>query len=151
MKVKIIFLLAIVLFVSSCKKDTAKVSPQTILLLQNKWTLISSSIVFPANASLNSAYPGNSTDYYQFGSNDSLSIIQTGQAGFPTIPLSIHTKYSFIGNNRLVYSLNPTIEIYIKTLTENLLVLTNSATSIFTNAGVVVATYEGTKTDSLKR
>jgi hypothetical protein len=152
MKAKIKFLTVIImLFISSCKKDTAKVSPQTILLLQNKWTLISSSVVFPTNASLNSTYSGVSTDYYQFSSNDSLAIRQAGQVNLPTIPLSINTKYSFMDNNRIAYSLSPNIEINIKTITNNLLVLTNSATSTVMNSGVIVATYKGTKTDSLRR
>jgi hypothetical protein len=149
-EIKLLIIL-ICIFVSSCKKEKGKISPQTISLLQNKWTLISSSIVFPTNSSLNSTYTGVSTDYYQFGSNDSLTINQAGQVSILTIPLAITTKYSLIDNNRIVYSLNPAIEINIKTLTNNLLVLTNSATSTFTNSGVVVATYNGTKTDSLRR
>jgi hypothetical protein len=152
MNTKIGFLIvSMTLFVSSCKKDTEKVSPQTILLLQNKWTLISSSMVFPTNTSLNSAYRGISTDYYQFGSNDSLTIRQAGQASLPTIPLSIATKYFFIDNATLAYNLNPNIQINIKVLTNDLLVLTNSATSTFTSSGGVVTIYEGTKTDSLRR
>lgn len=146
-----LLIIMILLFISSCKKDTAKVSQQTILLLQNKWTLISSSVVFPTNTSLNSTYRGVSSDYYKFSSNDSLTIRQAGQVNLPTIPLSINTKYFFIDNNRIRYSLNPNIEINIKTLTSNLLVLSNSASSTVTNAGVIVATYEGTKTDSLRR
>jgi hypothetical protein len=141
----------VILFIASCKKDTAKVSPQTIFLLQNKWTLISSSVVFPTNASLNSTYTGTSADYYQFGSNDSLTIKQAGQVNLLTIPISLTTKYSFLDNNRLIYGLNSNIEIKIKVLTNNLLVLTNSATSTVTNSGVIVATYEGLKTDSLRR
>ncbi len=151
MKTKIIFLSLILAFSgSSCKKDTAKISQQTISLLQNKWTLISSGVVFPTNTSLNSTYKGISTDYYQFGANDSLTIRQAGQVNLQTIPISINTKYSFIDNNRIVYNLNPNIEINIKTLTNTLLVLTNAASSTFTN-GSVVTTYEGTKTDSLRR
>ncbi len=145
------FIVPLFFFVWSCKKDAELVSPQTILLLKNKWTLISSSVVFPTNATLNSTYTGVATDYYQFGSNDSLIVRQAGQINLLTIPLSINTTYSFIDNNRIIYSLNPDIEIQIKTLTNNLLVLTNPAKSTFTNSGVVVATYEGTKTDSLRR
>jgi hypothetical protein len=152
MRTEIKFLLLFIsLLLSSCKKEKDKISSQTISLLQNKWTLISSSIVFPTNSSLNSTYTGVSTDYYQFGSNDSLTINQAGQVSILTIPLSLTTKYSFIDNYRIVYNINPTIEIKIKALTNNLLVLTNSATSTFTNSGVVVATYSGTKTDSLRR
>jgi hypothetical protein len=152
MRGSIKFLIAgIAFFAASCKKDKANVSSQTVLLLQNKWTLISSSVVFPTNASLNSTYRGISTDYYQFGANDSLTIKQAGQVNLLTIPLSVNTKYFFVDNNRIAYSLSPTIEINIKTLTNDLLVLTNSATSTVTNAGVVIATYEGTKTDSLRR
>lgn len=138
------------IFVAACKKEPTKVSEQTLLLLQNKWTLTSSSVVFPTNTSLNSVYKGISTDYYQFGSNDSLTIMQAGQVNIPAIPLSITTKYTLLDNNRMLYSLNPATEINIKVLTNNLLVLTNPATSTFTNGGVVT-TYEGTKTDSLRR
>ncbi len=144
------FIIFLAVSVSSCKKDNAKVSQQTILLLQNKWTLASSRVIFPTNTSLNSTYTGVPTDYYQFGSNDSLFIRQAGQVNLLSIPISINTKYSFIDNNRIVYSLNPNIEINIKTLTNNLLVLTNAASSTFTSGGVVT-TYEGTKTDSLSR
>jgi hypothetical protein len=143
--------IAIAFLITSCKKDTAKVSPQTVLLLQNKWTLTSSNLVFPTNTSLNSTYKGIATDYYQFEVNDSLTIQQAGQVNLSTMPLFITTKYSFIDNSRLVYSLSPGIEINIKVLTNNLLVLNNAATSTVTNNGVVVATYNGTKTDSLRR
>ncbi|MFM2361245.1 MAG: hypothetical protein RLZZ316_147 [Bacteroidota bacterium] len=143
--------IAITFLITSCKKDNAKVSPQTVLLLQNKWTLTSSNLVFPTNTSLNSTYKGIAADYYQFGVNDSLTIQQAGQVNLSTMPLFITTKYSFIDNSRLVYSLSPGIEINIKVLTNNLLVLTNAATSTVTNNGVVVATYNGTKTDSLRR
>jgi hypothetical protein len=143
--------IAIAFLITSCKKDTAKVSPQTVLLLQNKWTLTSSNLVFPTNTSLNSTYKGIATDYYQFGVNDSLTIQQAGQVNLSTTPLFITTKYSFIDNNRLVYSLSPGIEVNIKVLTNNLLVLTNAGTSTVTNNGVIVATYNGTKTDSLRR
>jgi len=148
MKYLIIFL---ILFLSSCKKDKSTVSPQTISLLQNKWALISSNVIFPTNTSLNSSYTGVATDYYLFGSNDSLIINQAAQVNLPSIPLSLTTKYSFIDNNRIVYSINPITQINIKILTNNLLVLTNSATSTVTNSGIIVATYNGTKTDSLKR
>jgi hypothetical protein len=151
MSTAIKFFIVIVFFITSCKKDNAKVSPQTVLLLQNKWTLTSSNLVFPTNTSLNSTYKGIATDYYQFGVNDSLTIQQAGQVNLSTMPLFITTKYSFIDNSRLVYSLSPGIEINIKVLTNNLLVLTNAATSTVTNNGVVVATYNGTKTDSLRR
>jgi hypothetical protein len=143
--------IAIAFLITSCKKDNAKVSPQIVLLLQNKWTLTSSNLVFPTNTSLNSTYKGIATDYYQFGVNDSLTIQQAGQVNLSTTPLFITTKYSFIDNNRLVYSLSPGIEVNIKVLTNNLLVLTNAGTSTVTNNGVIVATYNGTKTDSLRR
>jgi hypothetical protein len=151
MSTTIKFFIAIAFLITSCKKENRKVSPQTVLLLQNKWTLTSSNLVFPTNTSLNSTYKGIATDYYQFGANDSLNIQQAGQVNLSTIPLFINTKYSFVDNNRLVYSLSPGIEINIKVLTNNLLVLTNTATSTITNSGVIVATYNGTKTDSLRR
>jgi hypothetical protein len=109
-------------------------------LLQHKWALISSNIVFPTNTSLNSTYKGVSTDYYQFGSNDSLIIRQAGQINLPTLPVSIATKYFFIDNNKLSYGLYPDIQVNIKVLTNDLLGLKNSSTSTFTNSGVVVAT-----------
>jgi hypothetical protein len=151
MSTAIKFFIAIAFLITSCKKDNAKVPSQTVLLLQNKWTLTSSNLVFPTNTSLNSTYKGIATDYYQFGVNDSLTIQQAGQVNLSTTPLFITTKYSFIDNSRLVYSLSPGIEINIKVLTNNLLVLTNAATSTVTNNGVIVATYNGTKTDSLRR
>jgi hypothetical protein len=151
MSTTIKFFIAIAFLITSCKKENGKVSPQTVLLLQHKWTLTSSNLVFPTNTSLNSIYKSIATDYYQFGVNDSLTIQQAGQVNLSTTPLFITTKYSFIDNSRLVYSLSPGIEINIKVLTNNLLVLTNAATSTVTNNGVIVATYNGTKTDSLRR
>lgn len=147
----ILFIVFLNIMLVSCKKESGNVSPETKSLLQNKWTLISSSVVFPANTSLNSAYKGVSTDYYYFGSNDSLIISQAGQANLPTIPLSLTVEYSFVNNNSMVYSLLPATTIQIQTLTNNLLVLSNSATHTVINSGVVVATYDGTKVDSLKR
>lgn len=143
--------IAVAFLITSCKKDNTKVSPQTILMLQHKWTLTSSNLVFSTNTSLNSTYKGIATDYYQFGVNDSLTIQQAGQVNLSITPLFITTKYFFIDNTRLVYSLSPGIEVNIKVLTNNLLVLTNAATSTVTNNGVIVATYNGTKTDSLRR
>ena len=139
------------LLIASCKKEAGNVSSQTISLLQHKWTLISSGVVFPDNATLNSRYEGVPTDYYQFGANDSLVISQSGQVNLPQIPLSFTTSYSFIDNNRITYGITPGIEIQIKTLTNNMLVLSNTATHTVINSGVVIATYTGTKTDSLSR
>jgi hypothetical protein len=143
-------ILAFFIFVS-CKKDSTSISSEIKLLLQNKWTLISSNVVFPTNTTLNSRYVAAPTDYYLFGTNDSLTMKQAGQINLLTTPLNINTTYAFINNNKLKYGLNATNEVNIVTLTNNLLVLSNTAVSTFTNSGTVVATYEGTKTDSLKR
>jgi hypothetical protein len=151
MRTAIHLFILIAFLITSCKKDNAKVSPQTILLLQHKWTLVSSNVVFPSNSAINATYTASPTDYYQFGVNDSLTIRQAGQVNLPTMPLSVNTKYSFIDNSRITYSLSPAIEINIKVLTNNQLVLANDATYTVTNSGMVVATYYGTKTDSLRR
>jgi len=145
------FAIFILLFLSSCKKNKETISSQTISLLQNKWTLISSNITFPSNTSLNSTYNAISTDYYLFASNDSLTIHQNGQLYLPSIPISLTTKYSFIDNNTIIYILNPSIQININTITNNLLVLSNPAINTTIGPGGVVTTYNGTKIDSLKR
>jgi hypothetical protein len=142
MKSQLLLSLMLTIFIfASCKKDSANINAETKLLLQNKWTLISS----------NSRYVATPTDYYLFGTNDSLTMKQAGQINLLTTPLNIHTTYAFINNTKLKYGLNATNEVNIVTLTNNLLVLSNTAVSTFTNSGTVVATYEGTKTDSLKR
>lgn len=146
-----LLIITVFLFITSCKKDAGNVSSQTISMLQHKWTLISSGLVFPDNATLNSRYEGAPADYYQFGADDSLIISQAGQVNLPLIPLSFTTKYSFIDNNRITYGITPGTEIHIKTLTNNMLVLSNTATHTVINSGVVIATYTGTKTDSLSR
>jgi uncharacterized lipoprotein YajG len=152
MKPQLLLSLIVALFIfTACKKDSTTINPETKLLLQNKWTLISSNVVFPTNTTLNSRYIAAPSDYYLFGTNDSLIIKQAGQINLLTIPLNINTTYSFIDNIRLKYGLNSSNEINIITLTNNLLVLSNNATSTFTTSGTVVATYEGLKTDSLKR
>jgi hypothetical protein len=146
-----IFVLIVTLSVISCKKDSTKVTAETKALLQNKWTLISSNIVFPTNPTYSGSYIGIPTDYYLFGADESLIIRQAGQINFPTTaPISIDSKYTFLDNNRLTYATNPSVEINIKSLSNNLLVLSNKATNTVTN-GSSVTTYEGVKTDSLKR
>ena len=149
--VLVLLVIAVPLCITSCSKDGGNVSSQTIALLQHRWTLLSSSLVFPDNATLNSRYEGISTDYYQFGTNDSLIISQSGQVNLPGMPLSLTTKYSFLDNRRITYQITPGMEVNIKVLTNNLLVLSNTATHTVMNSGVVIATYTGTKTDSLSR
>jgi hypothetical protein len=144
----LISVLTILCFVS-CKKDSQAVTAQTISLLQNKWTLISSNTIFSSNTLFNASYTGAPTDYYLFGSNDSLTIQQAGSVNVPTIPVSVTTTYSFAGNSMLVYGLNSGIQVTIRVLTSNLLVLSNPAS--ITDAGNPAAVLNGIKIDSLKR
>ncbi|PWU00314.1 MAG: hypothetical protein C5B52_09105 [Bacteroidetes bacterium] len=134
----------------SCKKD--KVSPQTKETLQNKWTLISSSLTFPTNTSLNSYYKGISTDYYFFREDDSLEINQAGQVNLLTMPLFVKVKYNIVSNSTINYlgGGNP-VPIKIRMLSNNLLVLSNDASATFINADNSTTVYNGTKVDSLSR
>lgn len=140
----------LVIVLTACQKKDG-VSAETVSLLQNRWTLISSSVVFPTYPALNSTYKGVATDYYLFNTNDSLTIHMAGQAELPAFPLMTTVKYSFVNNNTIVYGPGTNVQINIKTLTNNLLVLTNEASSSNVNANNTVTTYEGTKTDSLMR
>lgn len=143
--------LLLLFFAISCKKTTDFASSQTILLLQNKWVLVSSNVIFPTNTSLNALYTGKPGDYYDFKSNDSLIIYQAGGVNTPSIPVNIITNYSLLNDNMLAYGINTNIHINIKTLTNNLLILTNGATASFTNANNTVTVYNGTKIDSFRR
>jgi hypothetical protein len=146
------FAIFILIFVSACNdKNKDAISTQTVSLLQNKWTLISSNVIFPTNSSLNSTYKGISTDYYQFGTNDTLNIHQAGQVYLLSVPLSISIKYSLKNNNTITYGIGSTIKANIKSLTNNLLILTNSASNTNTNADGNLTVTNGTKIDSLKR
>jgi hypothetical protein len=139
----------LIILLTACKKKDG-VSAETISLLQNRWTLISSSVTYPTNATLNRTYIGVSTDYYLFDTNDSLTIHMAGQADLPATPVNATIKYSFANNNTLVYEIGSNVQVNIKTLTSNLLVLTNESDASFTNGSSTVI-YKGTKTDSLMR
>ena len=138
------------IILSGCKKDSS-ISPQTISLLQNKWTLQSETLVFPTNSSLDKRYEGISTDFHLFGGNDTLTISQAGTANLPWLPILINVNYRLIDNSTIQYEPNLNIRISIKTLTNQQLILTNEITATITNANGTVDTYNGLRTDSLKR
>ncbi len=146
---KVISIVAIAFF-AACKKDGNKVSSETIALIQNKWSLISSTRTYPTNTSLNARYIGAATDYYQFSANDSFKIRQAGQIGVPNLPLTLDSKYSIVNNRTIAYHLNPSVEASIQELSKDVLILTNAITATIAN-GSATTTYEGTKTDSLRR
>ncbi len=134
-----------------CNKDGGNTNSQTLFLLQNKWTLISSNLEFADMYSLNSTYTGISSDYYWFNTNDSLNIHQAGNVNMPQVPLSLTTYYSLINDSVLFYGNNTGTEVNIKALTNNLLVLFNKATASFINADGTINYYNGVKVDSLRR
>jgi hypothetical protein len=135
---------------SNCSKDKETVSAETLSLLRHQWKVISSTTVFPTNTILNDRYEGSPTDFYRFTNDDSLVIQQTGQVNLPFAPLKIATTYSFVHSNIMEYGISPGIRISIVSISNNLLVLTNTATSIITGGGTSVV-YNGTKIDSLSR
>ena len=139
-----------IIILSGCKKDSS-ISSQTISLLQNKWALQSETLVFPANSSLDKRYEGVSTDYYLFEKNDTLTINQAGSANLPWQPIQVKVNYRLLNNSTLQYDPNMNIRISIKTLTSQQLILTNEITAAITNANGTVDTYNGLRTDSLKR
>lgn len=138
------------IILSGCKKDSS-ISPQTISLLQNKWTLQSETLVFPSNSSLDRRYEGIANDFYLFGKNDTLIINQAGSANLPWQPIQINVNYHLLDNSTLQYEPNRIIKISIKTLTNQQLILTNEITATFTNSNGTIDTYNGLRTDSLKR
>jgi hypothetical protein len=142
--------LTIGLVFNSCNKDNETVSAETLALLRHQWKVVSSTIVFPNNTILNDRYLGSPTDYYRFSNDDSLFIQQAGQVNLPFLPLKVATTYTFIDNKRMEYGISPAIQINIAHISNHLLVLTNTATSIITGGGSSIV-YTGTKTDSLSR
>lgn len=146
----ILFIGISLIILSGCKKDSS-ISSQTISLLQNKWTLQSETLVFPTNSSLDKRYEGVSTDYYLFEKNDTLTINQAGSANLPWQPILLNFKYRLLDNSTLVYEPYSSMKINIKTLNSQTLILTNEITATIINTNGSIDTYNGLRTDSLKR
>lgn len=141
-----LFIFAVVLF--SCKKDNP-ISPQTISLIQNKWTLISEETYYKDLPSFNLKYLGISTDYYFFKSSDTLLIHQAGIPGAINIPRIISAPYSIISNSSILlpgqYGGNDTY-FTIQKLSSDSLIFINQITTTYIINGNPTATYYGTRT-----
>lgn len=146
MKCFIIIFLLIASF--SCKKDNP-ISPQTISLIQNKWTLVSEEYYYKNLPSYNVKYVGISTDYYFFKTNDSLLMHQAGMPGLLNIPFTFSIPYKIISNNSILLpGQNGGNDTYftIQKLTTDSLIFTNQITNTFTNNGNTTGTYYGIRT-----
>jgi hypothetical protein len=150
MNLKFNFVILLTLGFFSCKKDP-QVSTQTLQLLQNKWSLVSDETVLPTIPAYNSSYIGVATDYYLFGTTDTLTIHQRSLAYSYTQSVTETFPYVVRSNNTLTYGPNMNFPITIKKLTNDTLILTNPITASFINANGTANTYPGTRTLTLAR
>jgi hypothetical protein len=155
MKSKIWLFSSIMMFmvVSSCTKNNTSSTTTTQTMIQYKWTLVSSSLDYPKNPSLNRSYTGMSTDFYLFDKDDSLTMQQAGTVVLPGQPLNYKLKYTVENDKTLIFGGAGPAGIYVNIvkLNDTLLVLSNVVTASYINADNSVTVYDGTKTDSLKR
>ncbi|HEY4154166.1 MAG TPA: hypothetical protein VGM24_02035 [Puia sp.] len=149
------FLLTAVFFSAvlySCKKDkTAPVSAQTLMLLQNKWALVSEVTVVPTQPTYNTTYTGAPTDYYLFSTEDTLFVHKRSPVYSYMLPITDTLPYSVRNDHTLAYGPNTNVEIIIEKLTTDSLILNNPVTVSFVNVDNSVTSYSGTKTITLAR